>query len=200
MPSLATRDDVEELVQNEVLPNDDPLDPEHVSVVGHISESNTGNNHVKQSDPPSPTTEDKSTVTNGQSGGAANIAFRSDTGVSISQLMPPVVTQPTPERTVRAKDIRCLFIFAAVSCFLFPPTGVACIVITLQAQREWKRGSPTGQMEVVKRKCRLCERLIILSFLAGIIMYVFIIAMIERNSGSSGGVTNHTWGKWSLRG
>lgn len=88
---------------------------------------------------------------------------------------------PDEERPIRAKDLKPLKIFSVVATILFPPTGIAALVVALQTEKEFWKGCDQGDMTIAKKKCKLCERLIIFSIVFGLIMYVMVLAIMERN-------------------
>ena len=106
-----------------------------------------------------------------------------------------VVSQPDPnDGNITAKDIKYLKIFSFCSVALFPPTAIACIVLTFLSEKELTAGLRSHQQSLIHKatkKAKICERLLVLSLIFGVITYVLIFAIVEKTS-ESGGVS-HFW-------
>lgn len=86
-------------------------------------------------------------------------------------------------RQVKHKDLRFLKIFAAVTIPLFPPTGIAAFVYALRTEKAFYVGVRKGDLTQAEKLSTTCERLIIFSLIAGLLLYVLIVAIAERSLG-----------------
>ena len=75
--------------------------------------------------------------------------------------------------------MKILSIFAVL---LFPPTGIAAAVYAWRADKEVKKGPQRGDTKLAKRQAKICQRLLIFSLILGLVMYVIIIAVIEKGN------------------
>ena len=87
-------------------------------------------------------------------------------------------------RQVKQTDLRFLKIFSAVTILLFPPTGIAAFVYALRTEKAYYAGVRKGDMTQAEKLSTTCERLIIFSLISGLLLYVLIVAVAERQLGA----------------
>lgn len=90
--------------------------------------------------------------------------------------------QEIQERPLKEKDLRFLVIFATIAVVLFFPTGIAAMYYAFKTKKEFHAGIERGDLTVAKKKCKICERLIILSLVAGLFLFVVVFAVIEKET------------------
>ena len=132
----------------------------------------------------------------GHIGGHTPVYYSTDGGVRVAHepvvvadvdgqatIATPRETSVEPGRQVKQKDLRFLKIFAAVTIPLFPPTGIAAFVYALRTEKAFYVGVRKGDLTQAERLSSTCERLIIFSLIAGLLLYVLIVAIAERSLG-----------------
>ena len=117
-------------------------------------------------------------------------------------------TSTRAEQSLRAKELLPLRVFAFICLLVFPPTGVAALYYALRTGDEYARAQeiPTTSrvgpsstsaqgatfaydvslMREATKHAHTTERLIIFSLVLGLMMYVFIVGLIERRINNVG--------------
>ena len=132
-----------------------------------------------------------------QSSNVTVVSYASQLGVRSNT--PVVLTRPdgskiiiTPNRDhrdqsileppLKERKILILKILSVVSILLFLPTGIAAVVYAWKADKEFHKGGQRNDTDSARRTAKICERLLIFSLVIGLVMWVMIIALIERVS------------------
>ncbi|KAI0230438.1 hypothetical protein LSAT2_019234 [Lamellibrachia satsuma] len=95
-------------------------------------------------------------------------------------IVTPGPTAAPPSRQLREADLQFLRVFSFISIFVFPPTGIAAYVYALETERKFHDGVARGDMSVAQKSSATCEKLIIASLIAGLLMYMFIFSLTEK--------------------
>ena len=98
------------------------------------------------------------------------------------------------ERPLRAKDIRFVTIFSVVALIVFFPLGLPALLLSLQAIRDFQQTMEVEDLERIKKKVKIAERLILLSIVVGVLGYVLIYAVVQRQKyGHHDHITSLHW-------
>jgi len=195
MASTTTHDDVTHddvtLVEHEQLPAV-TSSLSHTERVDYITdETITSGRTVDDVVKPKPTSQNGEAYVlySGTGGGSAvvkqpTLVTNSDGHVQI--VTPRHENVTSEERPLREKDIKCLLYFSLVAVVLMPPLGVAALIYSFLTRREFNEGLEKGDLSKARRMSKRCEKLIIFSLISGLVMYVIVFAIIEKNARADG--------------
>ena len=101
-------------------------------------------------------------------------------------LPPTAAASPrSGRRPLREKDLLPLQVFAALCILIFPPSGLVAFLYARRTAREYREAVKDSDEDMARQALKhslTTERLIIFSLLVGLLMYVMIIGLVERES------------------
>ena len=98
-----------------------------------------------------------------------------------------LIVTPTAEpweqdRHIRPRDLKLLFIFSVISIILFFPVGIPAMFYAKKTSRAFSHGLEIGDLENAKIYSKICERLITVSIVCGLLSLVLILSLVEKEA------------------
>ena len=85
-------------------------------------------------------------------------------------------------RPIKERDMRFLKIFSVVAILFFFPSGIPALVYALKASKGFYEGNATGDLSATRKYMKFSERLIICSIVSGLLVFVLLFAILEKNA------------------
>ena len=197
---MTTRDDVD-LIENEETDGNGRLPTPATNDVRLATSAIDVDTDVQLSCVPGDT---PATPSNGHVTGSTPVYYSTAGGVQVLQeqvvrrsadgrrvIVSPQTGREYRERTLKERDLRFLKIFSAITIIMFPPTGIIAFVYALKTERDFRTGVLNGDLAVAQKRSKKCERLILLTLILCLLMYVFIFAIIEKQHLSQDAADTH---------
>lgn len=182
---MASTDKVE-LVENEELPatQEDHDMPSWEKGNGYIPEA-SGNFNNNKTEEENEVPQSQTTVpvyTHGTSGPSLshNAAVVMNPLDGSCRIVSSETEENTTVRPIKERDLKFLNGFAIVAILLFLPTGIAALVYAIRASKAYYDGISVGDLTSARKYIKVCERLIILSVVLGLLTYVLLFALLEK--------------------
>ena len=113
--------------------------------------------------------------------GASSVYYCTQSGVQVISRSDAhsVSTLQSDVTQFDAKRIYFIKYFSILAILLFPPLGLPAYCVGLQTEELSSRTSATDMRKLLK-KVQTCERLIMMSFILGVIMYTLLVTLVEK--------------------
>ncbi|XP_052779336.1 uncharacterized protein LOC128216725 isoform X1 [Mya arenaria] len=84
------------------------------------------------------------------------------------------------ERPLRLKHIKLLKVFSVVAIVVFFPLGIPALLYAIRCEKAFHEGIMRGNIDEARKLAKRCERCIIFSIMAALLVAVAVFAIVER--------------------